>query len=69
MWFRQVFCLLLALACRADTSWPDGDDQLDTDLDLLLDVLRRTRGSAIPPKKKMDYSLGDREVKVKFVRA
>ena len=60
--FRQLFILVCALSCRADT-WPEGDEQLDTDLDLLLDVLRRTRGTSVPPpKKKIDYSYGGSEV-------
>ena len=63
MLFRQLFCLLLALSCRADT-WPEGDEQLDTDLDLLLDVLRRTRVSSIPPRKKAGYAFGERDVRM-----
>jgi hypothetical protein len=61
--FRHLlFVLVCALSCRADT-WPEGDDQLDTDLDLLLDVLRRTRGTSVPPpKKKLDYTFGGNEV-------
>ncbi len=60
--FRHLFVLVCALSCRADT-WPEGDEQLDTDLDLLLDVLRRTRGTSVPPpKKKIDYAHGGSEV-------